>query len=72
MADTINRSMTDELSQGMVDGSRKRANPDRGGVEEDATSAARADLARDIYDYESDDSYPSTVELPDGTTFHNR
>jgi len=72
MADIPARSMTGEMSQGMIDGSRKKANPNRGGIEEDTTAHARADLARDLYDYESDDSYPGTTALPDGTTYHNR
>ena len=71
MADTINRSMSGELMQGMIDGSRKKANPDRGGIEEDTTAQARKDLSHEMYAVEVDDSYPVVTHLPDGTDFRN-
>jgi len=71
VGDTINRSMVGELAEGMIDGSRKKPEPNRGGAVEDATRAAREDLASDLYDYE-DNEWQSRTELPDATTWKNR
>jgi hypothetical protein len=66
MAYPQHRSAIDELNQGMIDGTYRQVNKDRGGVVEGATYAARRNLADVWYGIHE----AAVKELPDALPAH--
>lgn len=66
MAYPQHRSAIDELNTGMIDGTYRQVNKDRGGVVEGATYAAR----RDLHDLWYGIHEAAVKELPDALPAH--
>lgn len=53
MSVAYDRSMNAELTNGVTDGKVRKANPNRGGIEEPTTNVARASLPFGEYGFQS-------------------
>ena len=69
MAYAPHRSAIEELNQGMSEGTYKQAHPNRGGVVEGATCAARKDLDPTFYGQMRE---ATLQQLPDGLSWADK